>query len=202
MLLLEEIQQIEALFASGQKIEALRQARTLAIRCLPGHEARMSAFLARGRRSAWQIPRDQDELDALFYTWMGQTPPEDRNAAQALAFCGHWKLNTPPNYDNVHKRDDYAYEAFVRLSRLVAPTDGGRPTALKVHVVRENAVLEKIRELGHDPLRLPKARPGLPGVKAEVKAALGNEGLWLKPKAFGKTWADLRSSRRLADGAA
>ncbi|MBC5783784.1 hypothetical protein H8N03_12580 [Ramlibacter sp. USB13] len=201
MLLLQEVQQVEALFASGQKIEALRQTRALALRCLPGHEARLAAFLARTRKGAWQIPRDQDKLDADFYTWMGQTPPEDRNAAQALACCGHWKLNTPPDHDDIHQRDDYAYEAFVRLSRLVAPAESGKPSALKAHIVRETAVLEKIRELGHDPLRLPKADPGRPGVKAHVKKALGDKGIWAKSTVFAKTWEELRASGQLQDAA-
>lgn len=199
MLLLQELQQVEVLFASGKKIEALRQARALALRCLPGHEARLAAFLARTRKGAWQIPRDQDRLDADFYTWVGQTPPEDRDAAQALACCGHWKLNTPPEYAELSERDDYAYEAFLRLARLIAPAQSGRPSAPKARDAREKAVLEKISELGHDPLRLPKAEPGRPGVKAQVKAALGNKGLWAKSTVFGKTWEELRGTGKLQD---
>jgi hypothetical protein len=201
MLLRKEVQEVEALFAGGQKVEALRQARALALRCLPGHQARLSAFLGRTREGVWRIPRDQDKLDAEFYTWMGQTPPEDQNAAQALACCGHWKLNTPPYFDGIHERDDYAYQAFVHLDRLVVSAED-ESTALTLSVRREMAILDAIHKLGHEPLRLPKAKAGRAGIKAEVRKALGNKGMWAKSTVFDGNWEDLRSSRRIQDAAA
>ena len=59
---------------------------------------------------------------------------------------------------------------------------------------QEAAILAEIARQGYDPLKLPVAAPGKPGVKASVKQALGNTGLWTSKKVFDKAWERLRAA--------
>ena len=63
---------------------------------------------------------------------------------------------------------------------------------------QESAILAEILALGHIPTKLPGSPPGRPGVKAQVKAALGRSGIWSGPTVFGKAWDRLRLDTRIA----
>jgi hypothetical protein len=65
---------------------------------------------------------------------------------------------------------------------------------LKQRVYQEEEVLRAIRELGHDPMALPKGARGRPGVKKEARSLLSQ----FSRSIFDKTWMRLRSTGRLA----
>ncbi|MFT3962243.1 hypothetical protein [Propionivibrio sp.] len=66
---------------------------------------------------------------------------------------------------------------------------------------QEAAILEKLRELGFDPMKLPKWQPNAPGAKATARKALGIPSLLFpSDKAFNKAWGNLRKSQQLAEG--
>ena len=55
---------------------------------------------------------------------------------------------------------------------------------------QEQEILRVIRELSHDPKKLPKQKPGKSGVKAEVRQKLS-----FSVKVFDKAWERLRASQ-------
>lgn len=57
---------------------------------------------------------------------------------------------------------------------------------------QEDAILSAIRQLGYTPAKLPKQKRGLPGVKRQVKEALGDKGMWSGSKVFDHAWDRLR----------
>lgn len=62
---------------------------------------------------------------------------------------------------------------------------------------QEHAVLEIIKELGHNPKCLPVNTPGKAGVKAEVRKRLDGHPLFKGSTIFEKTWERLRSRKEL-----
>jgi len=65
---------------------------------------------------------------------------------------------------------------------------------------QEEAILDKLRELGHDPLALPKPAPGERGIKADVKNALEHSILFGKKNTkFEKAWERLRKDKDIRD---
>lgn len=62
---------------------------------------------------------------------------------------------------------------------------------------QQQEILRVIRELKHDPQKLPKAPPGKSGIKSEVKAML-TDPMW-QGTVFNKAWDRLRSSGEIQD---
>ena len=60
---------------------------------------------------------------------------------------------------------------------------------------QEQDILQALRTLGHDPLRLPRPPAGTPGPKAEVRATLPR----MTPKQFDKAWDRLRGFGDIQD---
>ena len=83
--------------------------------------------------------------------------------------------------------------------------DGQQPTAqagivpVQRMVAQETAILEKLSELGYQATSLPRIRQGKSGVKAQVKQALGKNGLWANSTVFDKAWDRLRQDRRIGE---
>ncbi|WHZ12091.1 MAG: hypothetical protein OJF60_002532 [Burkholderiaceae bacterium] len=77
--------------------------------------------------------------------------------------------------------------------------DTSAPKPLQRHRAQEEAILAKIQELGYDPVALPARRPGRPGAKANVKAALGDQGIWAGRTVFDKAWERLRRADQIKD---
>lgn len=70
----------------------------------------------------------------------------------------------------------------------ISQSDGQRSVRpLPAQRWQENEILRVIGELGHDPRKLPKNKPGKAGVKAEVRALLS-----FSPKVFELAWERLR----------
>ncbi|UUZ68535.1 hypothetical protein LP416_00195 [Polaromonas sp. P2-4] len=60
-------------------------------------------------------------------------------------------------------------------------------------------ILAMLKCKGFDPLALPRNETGKPGVKAEIRNALGQTGLWAGATVFDKAWERLRRNRDIAD---
>lgn len=91
-----------------------------------------------------------------------------------------------------------------QLEPQAAPAVAPKPSAENKPVQRfaaqDAAVLEAIREHGHDPLGLPPNEPGKPGVKAAMRQALTGTPLFPKNSTvFDKAWDRLRASKEIAD---
>ncbi|HKT98051.1 MAG TPA: hypothetical protein VJS30_16225 [Paraburkholderia sp.] len=67
-----------------------------------------------------------------------------------------------------------------------------RPPLQQQH--QESEILRVIRDLGEDPKKLPKQKPGKPGIKAAVRAKLS-----FSEKVFDKAWERLRDAGDVAD---
>jgi hypothetical protein len=81
------------------------------------------------------------------------------------------------------------------------PASAPTKKPLSRSAAQESAILAKIRELGHDPLNLPKNSPGKRGVKAAVGAALVSKNP-LFPKGstiFKHAWDKLRDRGDIVD---
>lgn len=82
----------------------------------------------------------------------------------------------------------------------IGPTgasDSTRP--MQALAAQEDAVVAKLIELGYSPLTLPNTEPGLPGVKALVRKAVGTNSLFQSPAVFNKAWQRLRDAKRIAE---
>lgn len=75
------------------------------------------------------------------------------------------------------------------------------PKPFQRQAAQELAILEAIRQAGHDPLRLPKNEPGKAGIKAQVSDALKRNPVFTGPTVFNKAWERMRSNGDIADAA-
>jgi hypothetical protein len=72
------------------------------------------------------------------------------------------------------------------------PGDSNKP--LQRHRHQENEILRVIRQLGYDPQKLPKPKPGKAGVKSAVRPQLG-----FTETVFDKAWERLRNAGLIAN---
>lgn len=64
---------------------------------------------------------------------------------------------------------------------------------------QEEAILAMLRSQGINPMMMPKRKPGVSGIKSEIRKALGTGGLWTTPRIFEKAWERLRDRGEIAD---
>jgi hypothetical protein len=64
---------------------------------------------------------------------------------------------------------------------------------------QEEAILSMLQRNGHDPVQLVKNESGKPGVKSQIRRALGSGGMWTGRTVFNKAWERLRSNGQLVD---
>ena len=62
---------------------------------------------------------------------------------------------------------------------------------------QEAAILEKIREFGYDPKKLPRNEPGKAGVKASVRDKLNTSPLFEAKTAFETAWERLSKGKEI-----
>lgn len=92
-----------------------------------------------------------------------------------------------------------------RLCGLLPSSPGprARPEAPSKPVQRgqaqEEEILAAIRAEGYEPGALPVVTGGRPGVKAAVRKAVGNSGMWSGKRVFDKAWERLRARGEIAD---
>jgi len=74
-------------------------------------------------------------------------------------------------------------------------TQGGAlpagPSPFQRAAAQDSAILAEIAKRGYNPLALPKNKPGKAGVKAEIREALGNDGIWAGSTIFKRAWERL-----------
>lgn len=75
------------------------------------------------------------------------------------------------------------------------------PKPMQRQRAQELAILEAIRQAGHDPKHLPKNEPGKPGIKAQVSEALKGNPAFTGPTVFDKAWERMRRTGDIADAA-
>src|SRR5258708_31224527 len=88
-----------------------------------------------------------------------------------------------------------------RFGTALAHPQAAADTRVSVSLQQENAVINKIRELGIDPLAVPKNAPGKPGCKADVREPTLKSPPHISnsQKTFESTWDRLRATRRIVD---
>lgn len=65
------------------------------------------------------------------------------------------------------------------------------PRPMQAQRAQELAILEAIRQAGHDPLRLPRNEPGKPGIRSQVRKALNVDPMFNGTTVFKKAWERL-----------
>lgn len=80
---------------------------------------------------------------------------------------------------------------------LALSTDTHKP--VQRSTAQELAILDAIRQLGHDPMRLPKNEPGKPGIKKQVSDALKRSPMFTGSTVFNKAWERMRRAGDIAD---
>lgn len=219
-----DVDRLEALYAQGQQAKAIRECRLFALTELPGHNNRVDDWVAKQKHS-----HHGDRERAEEYVYRSAPPPENMDAATVVFWCAKWVNGQPETQTTggygkgetrqtyvVSTRQDFAVNAFIALRRLAvlkadtqtaapsvsAPLAAPAATPPKQRgIAQEEAVLAKIRELGHDPLNLPKFKHSEPGVKAKVRDELvGKNPLFPKKGTqFDKAWERLRKYREIDD---
>ena len=62
------------------------------------------------------------------------------------------------------------------------------------------AILNAIRELGYDPLALPKAEAGKRGVRADIRGMVEHfKDIFVSAKVFNDSWQRLRDNQDIRD---
>jgi hypothetical protein len=71
--------------------------------------------------------------------------------------------------------------------------------AVSRFLAQESAILSYLKAQGLDPRKLPRNRPGKPGVKAATKKALHGTPDFIGEKVFSKAWERLRANKEIMD---
>ncbi|MBE1159636.1 hypothetical protein [Dyella acidiphila] len=117
------------------------------------------------------------------------TPPDSLSFVPA-----HGWHDTPTDDDLLFRRDDV--EALLN-NRLDASPASKPSRAVPVSQQNEKAVLEAIRLLNYDPLKLPAQKRGKPGIKKDVRDHVAVSGL--SDHQFNDAWKRLRKDGRIKD---
>lgn len=64
---------------------------------------------------------------------------------------------------------------------------------------QEKAILDAIKQLGYDPLLLPRRKCGHPWVKSEVRQLIASDSELFESTSFDKAWERLRKNREIGD---
>lgn len=124
-----DVDHIEHLYATGQKVKAIYACRDLAMVALPNHLANLESFCEKLRCEAlhfYVLPRHQIEIEAILDRWK---PLENENAVMALKQCAKWIIGVPDTHTVISRkgisqpivlatRDDFAFSAFISLRKL------------------------------------------------------------------------------------
>lgn len=109
-------------------------------------------------------------------------------------------------------RSKNGYADLVRqLSKPIRPiaqkvaTGAGKTLASQIppqtipvsrHTAQDAQILAQLQMRNIDPRNLPPNEAGKPGIKAEIKDALGNKGVWAGSTVFKKAWDRLLSASK------
>ncbi|WP_143749394.1 hypothetical protein [Caballeronia arvi] len=103
---------------------------------------------------------------------------------------------------NIARTEDLNYHPLfddVMQTFLISEQKGNtavprREKPIRMSQQQENKILHAITELGYKPRSLPQNRPGIPGVKAEVRSYLAR---CLTSSGFRKAWDRLRDRKQI-----
>jgi len=98
---------------------------------------------------------------------------------------------TPEDADQNHKalRGDYFGDVERPAVQQAAPAN-----PLQRFLAQEAAILNAIKQAGHNPLALPENEPGKAGVKSEIRKTLKGNSLFIGSTVFDKAWERLQGS--------
>jgi len=89
-----------------------------------------------------------------------------------------------------------AEDATPAKTDAATETPGARP--MLASQAQDEAILSMLRDKGYDPLAMPPYAPGKPGVKAEIRRAIGDRGMWTGETVFDKAWERLAKNGDIA----
>lgn len=153
--------------------------------------AHLWAVISNARLIAWQrepCPPDGNKPAAPLEEWQAEElTRETRDAAEQYAAF-------------LPEREAAALIACISATGAVpvAPIKRTKPVARST--AQDEAILEAIRRLGHDPLALPKPLAGKGGVKADIRAScLSSKDVFLSKGVFDDAWQRLRDQKAIGD---
>jgi hypothetical protein len=96
---------------------------------------------------------------------------------------------------NYHLLFDDVMQTFFMCEQRGNTAVPGQGQPIRMSQQQENKILHAITELGYKPISLPRNRPGIPGVKTEVRSHLVR---CLTSSGFRKAWDRLRDRKQIA----
>jgi hypothetical protein len=128
----------------------------------------------------------------------------DRSGAMSMTRSPSGKLvrfvpGIPFAIDELRFKADHVRRSIATAEPAPEADDSTHIEPVARWQAQEQTILSKLRELGYSPRALPKGEAWKPGVKAEVRAAIGSKGMWHSPKVFDKAWERLRERGEVAD---
>lgn len=213
-----EVQHVQSLYARGQTLEAMQQARSLALRLLPDHDEIFRQAYGEGHHpgpSYNQCERRLYESGNHGYKVLEATGPfkteaaatEWRNrhwASLVIHACAAWRSNfvqdrvmgiTDNGIDIVKRfeRDDWFEWACEILDWLAVDKDAGLAIKpMQRQPAQDETIMQAISNLGLNPMNLQQPK-GTPGDKAKIRAGIPN----MSEEIFNKTWKRLRKEGRI-----
>jgi hypothetical protein len=152
----------------------------------------------RRNRDAEELISRRDAAHARYQKWANATPngiPSEIKLAEANLRAAEIELRDADE-EVQSKRGDYT-DALAGDTGTQIPSASASPRSRQA--CQDDAILTVLKDLGINPLALPRAKFGKPGVKAEVRAALGNRGMWSGSTIFDKAWERLRREGGIVD---
>ena len=90
------------------------------------------------------------------------------------------------------------WAGFPTFSGSGLPATSKQPSPIKRQIEQEDEIIQTLKDLGYDPMKLPKYTPGRPDFKRDVKVKIGTQGMWAGSSVFNKAWDRLGSKNRIA----
>lgn len=121
----------------------------------------------------------------------------DNGIKSVFAFADRQEITIPEAFPFLHTpptAEDYGDIQLVRKDQSAErSTTSPQPIPPSRHAAQEQAILQTIRELNHDPQKLPSPKPGKPGVKKAARERLDSDKLFRPANStkFDKAWERL-----------
>lgn len=121
--------------------------------------------------------------------WRGAKPGTDPLSIEAIE---RGLPRAKDELDAAMRELEIARGDYVGLG-AAGPLSSGRSVHVSVSrsSAQDAAIIDAINAAGYKPVALPRYRPGVPGVKAEIRKVLGRTGMWSQKTVFDKAWERL-----------
>ncbi len=139
-------------------------------------------------------------LPAKVFVWLdelkAELAPDDQGSWKARRKPEVWSRGLNLDLLLSAEEESVAFEGFGSLPTSNMDIDQALTQSLPLKpqqrtAAQDAAILSYLIATNHDPKSLPKNLPGKPGVKAEVRTALGRRGIWAGNTVFDKAWERL-----------